>query len=188
MKILVKKMDGLTLPSRATPDDAAYDIVATSDPIIIGVKFERFVDGINAWQKIDFIEYKTNLFIAPQDELDGDIQSGFGCIQKYHSLIFPRSSISKKNLVLANSIGLVDNGYRGEICFRFKYIIQPEDLVIVPEAGRNRIYCILNPENVYKKGDRIGQIMARPNLDIDFEFVPELTQTVRGSGGFGSTG
>lgn len=187
MKILVKKTPGIEVPKRGKPDDAAYDVIATSDPQIFGVKFERFVDGINAWQKIDYIEYQTNLFIAPQDELGGDIQGGFGCVQKYHSLIFPRSSISKKNLVLANSVGLVDNGYRGELLFRFKYLIQPEDLIMVPEAGRNRIYCILNPENVYKKGDRIGQIKAQPNIDIDFELVETLDETPRGSGGFGST-
>lgn len=181
MNILIKKISGIEIPVRGNPDDAAYDIVATSEPSIVGTKFERPLDGINAWSKIDYIEYKTNLFISPQNLKKGKQ------IMKFHSLLFPRSSISKKNLVLANSIGLIDNGYRGEICFRFKYIFQPEDYVILPEGGRNRLYAILSPENVYKIGDRIGQIMVQPNIDIEFVPVEQLESSIRNTGGFGST-
>lgn len=181
MNILIKKISGIEIPVRGNPDDAAYDIVATSEPNIVGTKFERPLDGINAWSKIDYIEYKTNLFISPQNLKKGKQ------ITKFHSLLFPRSSISKKNLVLANSIGLIDNGYRGEICFRFKYIFQPEDYVILPEGGRNRLYAILSPENVYKIGDRIGQIMVQPNIDIEFVPVEQLEGSIRNIGGFGST-
>lgn len=185
MKIFVKKIDGVELPTQGNMDDAAYDIVATSEPNIVGVKFERPLDGINAWQKIDYIEYKTNLFISPQSELK--VKSNGTVLKKFHTLLLPRSSISKKNLVLANSVGLVDNGYRGEICFRFKYIFQPEDFVILPEHGRNRIYALLNPDNIYKMGDRIGQMKAQPNVPIQFIFSESLDQTARGEGGFGST-
>ena len=188
MKILIKKVDGLELPKRGKPNDAAYDVVATSEPQIFGVKFERFLDGVNAWQKIDYIEYHTNLFLSPQDEIDGDIKGGFGTIIQYHLEGAARSSICYKNLMLANGIATIDHSYRGEVCFRFKYIMQPEDLLVVPEMGRNRIYCVVNPSNVYQKGDRIIQVKAQPNLDIDFEIVETLDETARGSGGFGHTG
>jgi len=182
MQILIKKIPNLVVPFRATPDDAAYDVVATSDPIIVGEKFDRYLDGImNAWSKIDYIAYKTNLFISPQS------LTKLKQITKFHTLLFPRSSISKKNLILANSIGLVDNGYRGEIEFRFKYIVQPEDMLIVPEQGRTKVYCQLSPHNVYAKGDKIGQIMAQPNIDIDFHLVEQLDTSSRGEHGFGST-
>lgn len=186
MQILVKKMPGLILPKRGKPDDAAYDVVATSEPQIFGVKFERFVDGIKAWQKIDYIEYHTNLFLSPQDEIKGAL--GLEESIKYHLEGAARSSVCYKNLMLANGIATLDHSYRGEVCFRFKYIMQPEDLIIVPEEGRNRIYCIINPSNVYQMGDRIVQVKAQPNLDIDFELTETLDETQRGSGGFGSTG
>jgi dUTPase len=181
MKILVKKFPNLDIPKKATSDDAAYDVVATSEPNIVGFKFERPLDGINAWSKIEYIEYKTNLFIAPQNLEKGKQ------ITKFHTLLMPRSSISKKNLILANSVGLIDNGYRGEVCLRFKYVFQPEDYVIIPEGGRSRLYAILNPENIYKIGDRIGQIMAQPNIDIEFIPVEQLESSARNTGGFGST-
>jgi hypothetical protein len=182
MQILVKKITGLNLPVRGNPDDAAYDVFATSEPIIVGEKFENYLDGIiNAWSKIDYIAYKTNLFISPQN-LTKSKQ-----ITKFHSLLLPRSSICKKNLVLANSIGLVDNGYRGEIEFRFKYIAQPEDMLVIPMNGKTRIYYQISPNNIYAKGDRIGQIMASPNIDIDFCLSENLDNTARNNGGFGST-
>lgn len=181
MKILVKKINGLELPKKANPDDAAYDVFAASEPNIIGIKFDRPLDGISAWSRIDYVEYRTNLFLQPVDELTK------GKMIKYHVEGLGRSSISKKNLILANCEATIDNPYRGEVCFRFKYIFQPEDYIILPEHGRSRIYAILNPETVYKKGDRIAQIKPSPNIDINFVFADELDTTVRGYGGFGST-
>lgn len=191
MKILVKKVNGVVVPTRAHNDDAAYDITAVSEPEIVGEKYERPADGIMAWSRIDYIQYKTNLFIAPQDE-DRYEQEHFVIEPDdreilYHTLIFARSSISKKNLVIANSVPVIDHGYRGEISVRFKYIFQPEDYVLVPEFGRTRLYAILKPESVYQKGDRIAQIKAVENIDIDFELVESLDETQRGSGGFGSS-
>ena len=104
MKIYVKKVDGITLPKQGSTVAAGYDIVATSDPKIVGEKTDE-----NVWDRVDYIEYETNLFIAPQ-------------AVTFHTLIHPRSSVSKYNLVLANSIGLVDNDYRGMVICRFKYI------------------------------------------------------------------
>ena len=187
MKIHVKKVNNLVLPTKANPDDAAYDIFATSEPIIVGTKFERYLDGINAWSKIDYIEYKTSLFFAPQDEITPARGVAPKKILKYHIEGLPRSSISKKNLLLANSEATIDNAYRGEVSLRFKYVFQPEDLLIVPEAGRSRIYGVLSPASIYAKGDRIAQIKACANIDIEFVLADELDTTVRGQGGFGST-
>ena len=182
MKLFVKKLPQLVIPTQGNPDDAAYDITAASEPIIIGTKFTIPMDGIFAWSKIDYIEYKTGLFITPENE-----RNKIGQIIKYHIEVFPRSSICKKNLSLANSVALIDNGYRGEVCLRFEYHFQPEDLIVLPEAGRTRIYRIINPNNIYQKGDRIGQIKASINSNIEFEVVDSLSETIRGTGGFGST-
>ena len=198
VKVLVKKVQGITVPKKANSDDAAYDVIAVSEPVIVGTKFEMPLEGIKAWSKIDYIEYKTNLFLAPQDDVQmvaAEFIEGCDIYRpdkeyrvKFHIHGYPRSSISKKNLVLANSVATLDAGYRGEVLFRFKYIVQPEDLIMLPEHGRNRFYAIINPENVYQKGDKIVQLEAEANIDIDFELAETLDKTIRGEGGFGSTG
>jgi len=86
----------------------------------------------------------------------------------YVGLIFPRSSVSKTSLILANSVGIIDAGYRGEIICKFK-----------PTTSYYHQYRI---------GDRIAQIMIIPRLEISFIEVDELSNSERGDGGFGSTG
>jgi len=85
----------------------------------------------------------------------------------YVGLLFPRSSISKKDMVLANSVGVIDSGYRGEVSFRFK---------------------LTGMQELYKVGDRIGQIVIMPFPKIEFEIAESLSSTERGAGGYGSTG
>lgn len=188
MKLFVKQTPGLALPTKANPDDAAYDVIAASDPNVVGKSVIRYVNGFETtfWSKIEYIEYKTGLFVAPKDIIAFEAFGPY--TNKFHLEGFARSSISKKNLVLANSVATLDNGYRGEICFRFKYIVQPQDLVIYPEPDGNTIYTKINPTDFYQKGDKIAQIKARIDANIEFEFVETLEATNRGEGGFGSTG
>ena len=82
--------------------------------------------------------------------------------------MYPRSSIVKTPLRLANSVGIIDRDYRGHLMGCFDNITD-EDYII-------------------KKGTRLLQICG-PNLEpITFELVEELSETSRGLGGFGSTG
>ena len=83
--------------------------------------------------------------------------------------LFPRSSVSKTNLMLANCVGVVDSGYRGPVKLRFKEMNGPI-------GGR------------YKIGDRVGQLIIMPVPNFNCVEVDELTETSRGEGGFGSTG
>jgi len=171
MKVYIKKIEGVSLPQRGSDLSAGYDIVATSDPKIGGEG-----DFASSHKRIDYIEYETNLFIAPS-------------MVTTHTLIHPRSSISKYNLVLANSIGLVDNDYRGMVICRFKYIWQPEDFTIVDKDNTHLItlFGYINRDKIYKKGDKIAQLVFEPTIQVEFELVDDLTQTQRGAGGFGST-
>jgi len=82
--------------------------------------------------------------------------------------LFPRSSVSTTGLHLANSVGVVDSNYRGEVCLRFKRV------------GWNA--------TLYNIGERVGQIMIVPYPQIELEQVEELSSTNRGDGGFGSSG
>jgi dUTPase len=174
MKIFVKEIDGGSAPIQGTEVSAGYDIVATADPEIKGVIASTDENGINYYSSIDYIEYKTSLFIAPE-------------LRNIHTLCLARSSVSKYNLVLANGIGLIDNDYRGEILFRFKYIFQPEDLRINATSGVNGLVSLVNPKKIYNKGDRIGQLVAEETIRMEFPLTKDLTQTQRGEGGFGST-
>lgn len=189
MKIYVKKVDNITLPKRASEVAAGYDIIATSDPKFVGETNQNKGGEITGFKRLDYIEYETNLFIAPS-------------AVTFHTLIHPRSSISKYNLVLANSIGLVDNDYRGMVICRFKYIWQPEDFIWgIKDTGETinnielgdarvmtrMITGYINPEKIYKKGDTIAQLVFEPTVQAEFELVDDLQATERGTGGFGST-
>lgn len=177
MIIKVKRTDNLVLPTRANKTDLGYDVVAMSEPNIVGNFTEH--NKLKFYKSIDYIEYETNLAIAPQKDINWR-----GIERKFHTFAFPRSSISKYNLVLANSIGLIDNGYRHTILCRFKYIYQPEDLMISPYMN---VLTAINYNKIYKKGDKIAQLVPYKNIDINFEVVDNLDETDRNLGGFGSS-
>ena len=82
--------------------------------------------------------------------------------------LMPRSSISKTPLRMSNSIGLIDGGYRGEIMASCDNI-------------KDFSYTA-------KKGERLFQLVACDSSPISYFIKEDLTETSRGSGGFGSTG
>ena len=86
----------------------------------------------------------------------------------YVGFVFPRSSVCKTGLSLANSVGVIDSDYRGSISFVFYKPMQ----CIVP----------------YLPGDRIGQLVIVPIPEVEYVEVEELSETERGAGGYGSTG
>jgi dUTPase len=186
MKINVLKnetyVDTSTLPKTATAKSTGYDLIITSDPIIVGTKYKNGESTELYYTKIDYIEYKTNLKI----QIVGDTLpvAGHGFTEiAYDALVFPRSSISKYNLVLANCVGLIDYDYRGEILLRFKYIWQPDDFKINDSA----IIGSPNMDKIYKKGDKACQLKFTKVESAEFFLVDELDKTVRAEGGFGST-
>ena len=151
MKVKFKKLhEDAVLPNYAKPGDAGMDLTSIGDG---EPSFSK--DGEDACY---YVQYRTGLA--------AEIPEGFV------GLLFPRSSLSKSALILSNSVGVLDSGYRGEICFRFKV---DSGLANSPTISR------------YKKGDRIGQLVILPYPTIEPEFVDELSTTERGDGGFGST-
>jgi dUTP pyrophosphatase len=97
-------------------------------------------------------------------------------------LVFPRSSIRKTGLQLSNSVGVVDSGYRGEIQATFNKVFGSERMYDEMKVKE------IQPNEYYKVGDRIAQIMIIPYPPIEFVEADELSNTERGEGGFGSTG
>ncbi len=87
----------------------------------------------------------------------------------YCGLIFARSGLaSKRGLAPANKVGVIDADYRGEVMVALH---NHTDAIQAIEAG-----------------ERIAQLVIVPFLKCEFELVDELSDTVRGVGGFGSTG
>ncbi len=87
----------------------------------------------------------------------------------YAGLIYARSGLaSKKGLAPANKVGVVDADYRGEL--------------LVALHNHSNIPATIEPN------ERIAQLVITPYLTASFMEVDELNETVRGTGGFGSTG
>lgn len=147
MKIRFKKLNpDAVVPTKAHVTDAAFDLTATT----------RSVDDYGN------IVYGTGIAT--------EIPHG------YAGLVFPRSSIAKKRLVLSNGVGIIDSDFRGEIMMKFKPTLATAE------------HNLGTYDFIYQVGERIGQLMIVPYPDIEFEEVEELTQTERGDGGYGSTG
>lgn len=136
-------------PTRAHETDAGFDLYATS---------REFDDYGN-------VIYHTGLEI--------EIPKG------YVGLIFPRSSICKRDIFLTNSVGVIDSGYRGEVLFKFKPVQRMGDTFQTYSPAFNSLYA---------EGERVGQLIVIPIPDIEFQQVEKLSDSDRGKGGYGSTG
>ena len=139
MVVKFKKLSPLAvIPRYSKPGDAGMDLTATS--------------------KISNTTFQCTYGIGISVEIP----------EGYVGLVFPRSSIRNTELILSNSVGVIDSGYRGEIQATF-----------IKTNGLDSWD--------YKVGDRIAQLIIIPYPQIEFEEVVELSQTDRGTGGFGST-
>jgi dUTP pyrophosphatase len=138
---------GAQPPRKAHPDDAGWDVYARDDG-------EMVYDGGG---ELMFIRYDTGVKCDPGGAF---------------LLLFPRSSVCKTDLIMANSVGLIDPGYRGNIIAVFRVV------------GDSKM-----PDQIkrYKKGDRVAQLV--PMMPVLAEFQENSISTSgRGTGGFGSTG
>ena len=87
----------------------------------------------------------------------------------FAGLIYARSGLaSKRGLAPANKVGVIDCDYRGEVMVALHNHSEAAQTVA--------------------KGERIAQLVITPYVVADFEEADELSETVRGEGGFGSTG
>lgn len=105
-----------------------------------------------------YTEYDTGIAVA--------IPTG------YAGLLFARSSVTAKDLMLKNAVGVIDSTYRGTIKLRFQRV-----------SPANGVY-----QNEYMPGDRVGQLVVLPVPQVELTEVAELGATARGDGGFGHTG
>lgn len=179
---LKKGSKEVNLPKYAHDGDAGMDVYA------VDVKY---------LPEYDAYMYHTGLYIESPKNI---------CCY-----LMPRSSNMKTDAYMPNSIGLVDTvSYRGEICFVFKNrtsietrasILAMKNIGSMPwykrmfasfEKEFDKCYMNLydNPRYYapYEIGDKMGQMMFITFPTVNIEEVDELSETTRGSGGFGSTG
>ena len=102
--------------------------------------------------------------------------------QGYGMLIFPRSSNTKTEAYLANSVGILDSTYTGELIFAYKLRDNLEYYLGYDDNELSNLEAV-NELAPYKVGDRIGQIVILPYPAITFTEVDELPDTDRGSDG-----
>lgn len=174
LQVKIKRLnENAVIPAYAHPTDAGLDLTATSKKI----------------EDNGIVTYGTGIAV--------EIPKG------YVGLIFPRSSNCKKELLLSNSVGVIDSCFRGEIMLKYApttKIAHPERLIdrlryffYGTQCGKhinlNFIITIMrDSKREYEIGDRVGQLIIMPYPKVQFKEVTELSDSERGNGGYGSTG
>lgn len=158
--------DRAELPVRAIEDDTGYDIKMIALDKIVG----------------DVLFFKTGLSMQPP--------------KGHYYEVVPRSSISKLPLELANSVGIIDEHYRGEIMIPVRIthtdqgqekrnVSYPNGIVKIFGARPSTMSAVA--AQILAQKPVLFQLILRKRLSSDFKIVAELDDTKRGDGGFGST-
>ncbi len=167
INIKVKLLDeDAVIPTKAHNTDTGYDLT------FIGV--EKIVG--------DVIFFKTGLSLEPS--------------KGYYFEVVPRSSISKLPLVMANSVGVIDESYRGEVLVPVRVTHQymgtelrsavfPGGLVNIFNSKPVTIENVANL--ILDNKPCLFQAILKKRLDCSFEIQSDLNDTERADGGFGSS-
>ena len=133
-----------------------------------GVKLPSYkTSGASGMDLMAFI--KTSVTIKPKTSCLISTGLSMAFSEDFEVQIRPRSGLAaKKNISILNTPGTIDSDYRGEI------------KVIVYNHG--------NEDFVVNNNDRIAQMILTPIIKMELEETNELPDTLRGEGGFGSTG
>jgi dUTP pyrophosphatase len=151
------------LPVKAHPSDAAYDLCAMGDVTLRPGEWQMVGSGL-----------------------------AFAIPEGFCGMVYPRSGMGCKGLVLKNTVGIIDSHYRGEVMLplfnnnpthwwdRFKDLIFP-----TPHRGKGK-----EPKGTIHvhKGDRVAQMRIELVPESTMQEVDELDETDRNTGSFGSTG
>jgi len=156
-------------PDYQTAGSAAVDLVCTEDVTIMPGETKMIPTGLAIWI--------------------GSSQSS----QPVAGLVLPRSGLGTKGLILANTIGLIDSDYQGELMVS-AWNRNQEDRRIAEfinsgsPSVRRYAEGLKDDGITLRAGDRFAQLMFVPVIKAQFEVVEEFSaNTRRGGGGFGST-
>lgn len=179
MNVRIKRLHpDAVIPQYAKPGDSGFDLVAVEDVVISPGETQLVPTGL-----------------------------AFEIPEGYELLVRPRSGLSyKTKLRVANPPGTIDAGFRGEVKVIIDNIAQPRysivldgEILLCNQYGD--VYDVNNEDAMFeygmeihgsyliRKGDRIAQGVIAPVIRATFEETDgDLTETERGSGGFGHTG
>lgn len=171
MKVNCITAKGIPLPKAAHSSDYGYDLICKSIDYLgnnlyryhlgIQIQIDRSEpEKISDPCDIDYAEYTKTT-----DDLWLNLKKSH---IKFAFQLFPRSSIWKTGMLLTNSVGLINEGYTGEIQAVFFH------------------YDLTKPK--YEVGDRVAQLVLAATLPIEFHSAFILNPTDRGDGGYGSSG
>lgn len=160
MKLRIQKITSLNLPapSHATPGAAGLDLRAA----LHSTSFEASKNVTPASDPSGL----CSLVIPPGARVLIPTGYAFEISDGYEGQIRSRSGLAKRGLVAA--LGTIDSDFRGEL------------IVLLKNEGDRSL--------LVKRGDRIAQLIVAPVARCEIEVVASLSETTRGSGGFGSTG
>lgn len=127
-------------PTRGSPNSAGLDLYADADVLVSSGASVMLGTGIAIEIQMDHV-----------------------------GLVYIRSSVGKAGVALANSVGVIDSDYRGEI-----------KLCLTYTAGNGGHYI--------RRGQAVAQLVVMPYVHVELVEVDALSTTERGAGGFGSTG
>ena len=167
MKAKIKKLrEEAVVPKKAHDSDVGYDLYAVDYEL----KVENYKMETNHVQ----VKLYTGISVTPPEG--------------YYFEIMPRSSVSKTPLMLANSVGIIDPDYTGELIVKLNFVSSFElDYTQYELDGYHKyLRSFLDP----KKGKlwKCAQLVLRKKESCEWEVVDSLDETQRGDGGFGSTG
>ena len=141
------------LPLFATEGAAGADCTAVSIQYFDKDNNEITELSVGTWDKV--VKVKYNLGLA------------FELPKGYALFLFPRSSVMKHDLTMANCVGIIDCDYRGEV---------------------SAVFYINKNSKLYNIGERCCQAVIMPVPKINFVVKEELSETIRGDRGYGHTG
>ena len=165
--IRVKRVNpNAQLPTKAHPTDAAYDLCAMEDVTLRPGEFKMIGCGL-----------------------------AFAIPQGWCGVVYPRSGLGCKGLVLKNTVGIIDSHYRGEVMLPLLNNNQTHKRRRLGHAIRVALCNAIRRERIepagtihVRKGDRVAQMRIELVPDTTLIEVDELDETDRNTGSFGSTG
>lgn len=155
---------GAKLPVYAKDGDAGADITAVANP---NPNRSGFTAGHN--EKMDVVSVHPGDWVIPPGQtvmLDTGLRIELP--DGWEMQVRSRSGLAKRGLVVANSPGTIDSGYRG-----------PCSVLL---HNNSRFVRVIKP------GTRVAQFVVKPAPQAVFQIADELSDSERGEGGFGSTG
>ena len=140
-------------------------LIKKLDPSVILPEYKT--NGASGMDLIAFIKKPISVKSKTSSLIPTGLSVAFH--ENYELQIRPRSGLAaKNNITVLNTPGTIDSDYRGEI------------KVIIYNHGKDNF--------IINNGDRIAQMVISPIIKVELEEVQNLPKTIRGEGGFGSTG